>query len=259
MKALLSLIVAVSLVAQAKAEIQTDPRVLKLDGCTGFMVEGNYLFTAKHCLDGLGRSISFKSKKDPGKKIVAKLIYATDRSDGPIVYYLPSDGVRPYKSFNISSSPPPINSLVHTIGYPGGSYAITYGKISGGNGRDVNYASMRISPGNSGGPLLNENDEVVGIAQAVDAPISKNNSYFGGWGITKEALYEAKKAISKTSKSSDVEYKADVVIFTSDWCPSCKVLEEEMPVSYFNEKGLRVLKVKSKSGKWSDPDLVKEF
>ena len=258
MKTLLSLIVAVSLVAQAKAEIQTDPRVLKLDGCTGFMVEGNYLFTAKHCLEGLGRSISFKSKKDPGKKIVAELIYATNRSDGPIVYYLPSDGVRPYKSFNMASSAPPMNSLVHTVGYPGGNYAVTYGKISGGNGRDVNYASMRISPGNSGGPLLNENDEVVGIAQAVDAPITKNNSYFGGWGITREALYEAKKATSKTSELS-AKYKADVVIFTADWCPSCKVLEEEMPTSYFNEKGLRVLKVKSKSGKWSDPDLVKEF
>jgi thiol-disulfide isomerase/thioredoxin len=152
-----------------------------------------------------------------------------------------------------------MNSLVHTIGYPGGNYAITYGKISGGNNKDLNYARMRISPGNSGGPLLNEKDEVVGIAQAVDAPISSNNSYFGGWGITKEALYEAKKITSNTSKSSDVEYKADVVIFTADWCPSCKVLEREMPVSYFNEKGLRVLKVKSKSGKWSDPDLVKEF
>ena len=259
MKILLSLIIAASLVTQAKAELSTDPRVLKLDGCTGFMVEGNYLFTAKHCLEGLGRTISFKSKKDPGKKIVAKLVYVTNRSDGPIVYHLPSDGPRPYKSFNLSSSAPPMNSLVHTIGYPGGNYAITYGKISGGNNKDLNYARMRISPGNSGGPLLNEKDEVVGIAQAVDAPISSNNSYFGGWGITKEALYEAKRVTSNTSKSSEVEYKADVVIFTADWCPSCKVLEREMPVSYFNEKGLRVLKVKSKSGKWSDPDLVKEF
>ena len=259
MKALLSLIVAASLVSQAKAELSTDPRVLKLDGCTGFMVEGNYLFTAKHCLEGLGRTISFKSKKDPSKKIVAKLVHVTSRSDGPIVYYLPSDGPRPYKSFNIASSAPPMNSLVHTIGYPGGSYAITYGKVSGGNGRDVNHVSMRISPGNSGGPLLNEKDEVVGIAQAVDAPIRSNNSYFGGWGITKEALYEAKRAVSNVSEPLNTEYKADVVIFTADWCPSCKVLEREMPVSYFNEKGLRVLKVKSKSGKWSDPDLVKEF
>jgi len=258
MKILLSLIVATSLVTQAKAELSTDPRVLKLDGCTGFMVEGNYLFTAKHCLNGLGQTITFKSKKDPSKDIVAKLIYVTDRSDGPIVYYLPPDGQKGYKSFKIAPSAPPMGSLVHSIGYPGGNYAVTYGKISGGNGEDVNYASMRISPGNSGGPLLNENDEIVGIAQAVDTPIGSNNSYFGGWGITKEALYEAKRSTSKISESS-AKYKADVIIFTADWCPSCKVLEREMPASYFNEKGLRVIKVKSRENGWADSDLAKEF
>ena len=239
--------------------IQTDSRVLKLDGCTGFMVEGNYLFTAKHCLNGLGKTITFKSRKDPSKNIVAKLVYVTNQSDGPIVYYLPPDGEKGYKSFTLASFAPPMNSLVHTIGYPGGNYAVTYGKISGGNGKDVNYASMRISPGNSGGPLLNEKDEIVGIAQAVDVPINSNNSYFGGWGIIKEALYEAKKSTSNASERLDTEYKADVVIFTADWCPSCKVLEKEMPASYFNGKGLRVIKVKSKTNGWSDPDLVKEF
>ena len=263
MKTLLSLIVALSLTSQAYAEvqnvIQTDSRVLKLDGCTGFMVEGNYLFTAKHCLNGLGKTITFKSRKDPSKNIVAKLVYVTNQSDGPIVYYLPPDGEKGYKSFTLASFAPPMNSLVHTIGYPGGNYAVTYGKISGGNGKDVNYASMRISPGNSGGPLLNEKDEIVGIAQAVDVPINSNNSYFGGWGIIKEALYEAKKSTSNASERLDTEYKADVVIFTADWCPSCKVLEKEMPASYFNGKGLRVIKVKSKTNGWSDPDLVKEF
>ena len=90
MKTLLSLIVALSLTSQAYAEvqnvIQTDSRVLKLDGCTGFMVEGNYLFTAKHCLNGLGKTITFKSRKDPSKNIVAKLVYVTNQSDGPIVW-----------------------------------------------------------------------------------------------------------------------------------------------------------------------------
>ena len=92
-------------------------------------------------------------------------------------------GEKPYKSFSLASAAPEMNSLVHSIGYPGGNYAITYGKISGGNGSDVNYAKMRISPGNSGGPLLNEKDQIVGIAQAVDEALRSNNSYFAGWGI----------------------------------------------------------------------------
>ena len=263
MKAILSLVMGLSLIsqthAQAQKTIETDPRVLNLGGCTGFMVDGNYLFTAKHCLNGLGNTITFKSKKDPNKKIEAKLIYVTKHSDGPIVYYLPSDGEKPYKSFKLAKSAPSNGELVHTIGYPGGNYAITYGRVSGGNGSDVNYVKMRISPGNSGGPLINEDDEIVGDAQAVDTELTSNNSYFGGWSITRKALEEAKKLKGEKIESPNTKYKADVVIFTADWCPSCTVLEEEIPDSYFNAKGLRVIKVKSNAGRWSNPDLAREF
>ncbi|REK50276.1 MAG: hypothetical protein DWQ49_15730 [Bacteroidetes bacterium] len=263
MKAILSLVMGLSLIsqthAQAQKTIETDPRVLNLGGCTGFMVDGNYLFTAKHCLNGLGNTITFKSKKDPNKKIEAKLIYVTKHSDGPIVYYLPSDGEKPYKSFKLAKSAPSNGELVHTIGYPGGNYAITYGRVSGGNGSDVNYVKMRISPGNSGGPLINEDDEIVGVAQAVDTELTSNNSYFGGWSITRKALEEAKKLKGEKIESPNTKYKADVVIFTADWCPSCTVLEEEIPDSYFNAKGLRVIKVKSNAGRWSNPDLAREF
>jgi len=254
---------ALSLASQAHAQtqqtIKTDTRVLNLGGCTGFMVDGNYLFTAKHCLNGLGNTITFKSKKDPNKKIEAKLIYVTKYSDGPIVYFLPSDGEKPYKSFKMAKGAPEIGELVHTVGYPGGNYAVTYGKVAGGNGIDVNYVKMRISPGNSGGPLVNEKDEIVGVAQAVDTELTSNNSYFGGWGITKKALDEAKKSKGIKRELPKAKYKADVVIFTADWCPSCKVLEKEMPVSYFNEKGLNVIKVQNTQSGWSDPKLAQEF
>ena len=263
MRTLISLVMALSLASQTHAQtqqtIKTDTRVLNLGGCTGFMVDGNYLFTAKHCLNGLGNTITFKSKKDPNKKIEAKLIYVTKHSDGPIVYFLPSDGEKPYKSFKMAKGAPEIGELVHTVGYPGGNYAVTYGKVAGGNGIDVNYVKMRISPGNSGGPLVNEKDEIVGVAQAVDTELTSNNSYFGGWGITKQALDEAKKSKGVKRELPKAKYKADVVIFTADWCPSCKVLEKEMPVSYFNEKGLNVIKVQNTQSGWSDPKLAQEF
>ena len=265
MRTLISLVMTLSLASQAHAQtqktIKTDPRVLRLGGCTGFMVDGNYLFTAKHCLDGLGKSVTFKSRKEPNKDITARLVHVTDSSDGPIVYYLPSDGDKPYKSFKLAAKHPERGQLVHTIGYPGGNYAVTYGKITGGNGVDVNYASMRISPGNSGGPLVNEDNEVVGIAQAVDIPIDSNNSYFASWGIIKKALDDSKRKMNQNIVESEpkTKLKADVVIFTADWCPSCKVLENEMPNSYFAEKGLNVIKVKNLKDGWSNPDLVKEF
>ena len=263
MRTLISLVIALSLTSQTYAQtqqtIKTDTRVLNLGGCTGFMVDGNYLLTAKHCLNALGNTITFKSRKDPNKKIEAKLIYVTKYSDGPIVYFVPSDGEEPYKSFKMAKVAPKIDELVHTVGYPGGNYAITYGKVDGGNGIDVNYVKMRISPGNSGGPLINENGEIVGVAQAVDENLASNKSYFGGWSIIREALDEAKKLKEEKTQSPKAKYKADVVIFTADSCPSCQVLEKEMPVSYFNEKGLNVIKVKNTQSGWSDPKLAQEF
>ena len=248
------------LLPQLRDAIQTDARVLKLPGCTGFMMDGNYIVTAKHCLSGLGRTLSLKSKDKKTSK-QAELVYVTDKNDGPIVYYIPSVGNKPYVSFKLADKAPAIGSLVHTIGYPGGNYAVTYGTVEPGDGQTFNRVKMRISPGNSGGPLINESGKIVGVAQAVDEALSSNNSYFGGWGLIKTALEQSKKRVngSRGPPEATPTSKADVVIFTADWCSSCQTLASEVPDSEFKARGMNVIKVKNDNGGWSNQDLVNEF
>lgn len=238
--------------------IETDDRVVKLPGCTGFFVDGNFIFTAKHCLSGLGETI--KISQDDGTVSDAKLVFVTSYDDGPIVYYLPPyKEKKRYRSFKLSTGPPEVGETVHAIGYPGGNYAITYGKLTGGNGRDTNYASMRVQPGNSGGPLLNEKDEAIGVVQAVDIPISSNNSYFGGHRLMVEALEGAKKKVGIKSDTPSERKLVDVVIFTADWCGACQTLDREVTDKDYAERGLRPIRVKENNGSWSNPALVAEF
>jgi hypothetical protein len=245
---------------QIAKTINQDDRVLKLPGCTGFMVDGNYIFSAKHCLQGLGKTVYIEAKD--GKILEAKLVYVTEHEDGPIVYYLPPHGdITRYRSFKVANAAPKTGETVHSIGFPGGNYAITYGKMAGGNGRTVNYAEMRIQPGNSGGPLLNEKDEIIGITQAVDIPMSSNRSYFCGWGLVAEALKQAKIKTNDIAPDppKTTAKTVDVVIFTADWCGACQTLDREVPDSDYRSRGLNPIKVKNENGVWTNGQLVSEF
>lgn len=245
--------------AETVETINMDGRVVQLPGCTGFVVNGNYLFSAKHCLGNLGRRLLLKS--DSHGDVECNLVYTAPTPDGPIVYKMsPNSKYQSYPSFKMSSKKPDIGELVHTIGFPGGNYAVTYGKVISGDGKgQVNIVSMRVSPGNSGGPLLNEDDEVIGITEAVDAPLSSNKSYFSSWGSVSKAI----AAVTNSGKGVDPAPKrgrtADVVIFTADWCSACKVLEKDITEEDYRSRGLNKITVKNENGKWSNETLVREF
>lgn len=236
--------------AISQGEKDKDARVIKLPGCTGFLVEENYLFTAKHCVKGLGRSIDLGTTK-------LELIYETDKEDGPAVYYFPSVKGETRKSFKLASKAEYIGSGVHTIGYPGGNYAVVYGKMEVGNGKTFNRAAMRIQPGHSGGPLINDKDEIVGIALAVDVEITSNHSYFAGWGLIRKALDVAKTGDSKPSN------KGEIVIFTQsdENCPPCKDFHAEMgsELKRLQGSGIKVTEVFYGRNGWDNPALKEEF
>ncbi len=219
--------------------------VIRLDGCTGFVVEDNLLVTAKHCRLPKTLQVSLQ-----GQSVTARQVSASDSEDGPVLFHLEGG---PYESLPVSAQRPELGDRVYSLGYPGGHWARIEGEIVGGNGQDTNYTNHRIATGNSGGPLLNERGEVIGVALSVAGDITVHRSGFAGWNVTTEAIRQAKQGRPTGRK------RPLVVVFSSENCGPCRQLEADVRAGDFRDYEFVFVRWNETSGQWTRPDLYREF
>jgi len=252
MKKLLSILILLLSTSANGMDVEKDDRVLNLNGCTGFIVDGNYIVSAKHCLESLGQKITLNKSKG----ITAELVYVPTTKDGPIVYHI--KGEKQYRSFKIADAVPPSGSSVYSIGFPGGSYAVLTGKMIGtiDRAKIQNAVSMRVNPGHSGGPLLSENGEVIGVTLSVPHDLDVNYSNFASWGATTKAVNAAR---GKTGYKGKLTYQKELVIFSYVGCAPCRNLENELDYAELARQNIKVTKVILNGNKWSNQDMVEEF
>ncbi len=223
--------------------------VVQIDGCTGFVVEGNLLVTAKHCQHPQTMKVSVQNQT-----VTARKIFTTSQEDGPTVFRL-EDGS--FESLRLANAPPKVGDAVYSLGYPGGHWARIEGEIIGGNGINLNYTNHRVATGNSGGPLLNTRGEVIGIALHVDANLAVHRSGFVGWKVTSDAVAQAKR--ETLTKNETTQHKTVVVVFSTENCLPCKQLEQDVQAGHFDDYQFRFVKWDRKSKRWSEPGLYQEF
>ncbi|GEM_PF-3336770 len=138
--------------------------------CTGFLVEKNILLTAHHCVSpppGLSIEKDFILKTFDNREIIPKRILGFDFTKDYLFLEVEGFNDNPFFRFTEKIE---IGQKVFTIGNVAGEgLAIREGIISGEtedpNDPSVKYIrfSAAASPGNSGGPLLNEKGEVVAL------------------------------------------------------------------------------------------------
>ena len=134
---------------------------------TGFFINNDgYFVTNNHVIAGCGdrSQISYK-----GKNVSAKLI----AKDKTLDLALLKADVSPRKYINISNDRPKKLQKVIAAGYPLGKnlsddLKFTQGIISSLKGFEDNSNQIQIdaalNPGNSGGPIVNEDGELVAVA-----------------------------------------------------------------------------------------------
>lgn len=182
--------------------------------CTGFLVEKNILLTAHHCISpppGLSIEKDFILKTFDNREITPKRVLGFDFTKDYV--FIEIEGFNDNPFFRITEGIE-IGQKVFTIGNVAGEgLAIREGIISGetedANDPTVKYIrfSAAASPGNSGGPLLNEKGEVVALvsrknmAENYNIGISYNDLRNG---FNNFVLNKDPKEVIFDSKTSDL-------------------------------------------------------
>ena len=153
---------------QTTSSSEVDGSLLTIGSGSGFYINNKgYALTNNHVIDICKQSVAIID----GKETLFRVI-ATDKTNDVAV--LKTN----YKSRNyikINEDGAKLGENVIAVGYPlagrlSDSVKITRGIVSSLSGLDNNIGQIQIDaalqPGNSGGPVLNENGDLVGIASA---------------------------------------------------------------------------------------------
>ncbi len=169
-----------------KDKLPNDVKVIS--GGTGFLIDvKGYIATNAHVLKG-SSAIVVNSNGDEFKAII---VHINQQSDFALLK-IEDEDYHALKSlpYAIGKSSAALGEEIFTLGYPRDDNSITYtqGYLSAKSGFKGDTASYQIqmnsNPGNSGGPVLNKNGEVIGIlssrqvqADGVTFAIKSKNIY----------------------------------------------------------------------------------
>ncbi len=137
-----------------------------LSSGSAFLIEPDLAITAAHVVEGhsyvgLAPVISVI---ESSQTVPSFVVYVNKELDLAVLRLLSPHTGEPLELATVA---PAIASEVSAFGAPGGVYRVTDGEVVSVQGDSV-QASTLVAPGNSGGPLVNSEGQVVGVIQQYD-------------------------------------------------------------------------------------------
>lgn len=186
-----------------KITTSSQPAAIAKIGGTGFLIDGKgYLVTSAHVVVNAD-SVYVQNIK--GDYFKGSTIYVNQQSD---IAILKIDDPRFHSiknlPYNIQRQSADLGEDIFTLGYPRPSSEIVYNRgylsaITGYNGDTLAYQiAISANPGNSGGPIFNENGDVIGILSGKQ--ITAEGVFFSS---RSKNIYTALQEIRKDTASEE--------------------------------------------------------
>ncbi len=120
----------------------------------------------------------------------------------------------------------PIGSKVRVAGYPFGMpFTITEGSLSSPrqliDGKYYLQVDAPVNPGNSGGPIINDKGEVIGVTVSKYASSNADNMGFGVRIEALKQLLDAVDGIDRTEFHVQCASCDELISADEEYCPSC--------------------------------------
>ncbi len=184
---------------EVQNKIKVEPGVAPKSGGTGFLIDGNgYLITNTHVLKGQKIIVT----NDKGQQFLAKVCTKDEQRDIAVLKIDDKD-FKPYAALPYSlNKKVKLAEPVYTLGYPKDEIVYSEGYLSSETGNKSDTLSYQIAiaadHGNSGGPVLNKNGDVIGIL---------TNKIEGGAVFAVKSLYifNAVENLKKDPAYSDIK------------------------------------------------------
>lgn len=165
-----------------------------------------YLVTSAHVLKG-AKQIFVQSNE--GNDLLAEIVIQDPKSDLAVLKINDEDFKSPKQlPYGFSKTQTDLSEQVYTLGYPREEIVYNEGYLSAKTGLDGDTMACQITitanPGNSGGPVLNRNGEVIGILNARQA--SANGVVFA---TKSKNIFRLVQELNENDKDLDIRIRSN--------------------------------------------------
>lgn len=158
-------------ISEISSHIKILPNLTQRSAGSSFLIDPKgYLVTNAHVVNNASTLIVVNN----GKEYYAKNIYSDPLTDVAILQITDTDFIAlPILPYTIRKSKVDLGEEIFTLGYPRNSIVYGKGYMSAASGFNDDTLSVQISVdvnrGNSGGPVLDRNGDVMGILNSLES------------------------------------------------------------------------------------------